>query len=80
MKLWTIQTSDVWQILQSEGVYRANSQGMPDQSFEKPYRWMAHQLAQCIQPPTECQCPLWAWHQWQHNRKFKPDLRTTSYL
>lgn len=80
MKLWTIQTPDVWQTLQSQGVYRATEQGIPDESFEKPYRWMIQQLAQHVQRPAKCYWPIWAWHQWEDRGKRKPDLRASSHL
>lgn len=80
MKLWTIQTSDVWQNLQNQGVYRPTSQGILDEHFEKPYRWMAQQLAQYAGPSVKCNWPIWAWHQWEDSGKRKPDLRASSHL
>jgi hypothetical protein len=81
MKLWTIQTPDVWEILRKRGSYTATRPAMLDDSFEEPYRWMAKQLSQRIGPsPTNCPWPIWAWRQWSNCRMAKPDLRFGGHM
>jgi hypothetical protein len=77
MKLWTIQTPEVWKILQKRGCYTATKPEMlGDCYFEKHYRWMAKQLSRRVGPsPTQCLWPIWAWRQWSNWQKAKPDLR-----
>jgi hypothetical protein len=81
LRLWSIQTVNIWDILQQQDVFRSRADGLPDQHFERPYRWMAEQLARRIEAaPSGCRWPIWAWQQWQDSLRQKPDLRTTGHL
>ena len=76
MILWTIQPDDVFDEINRLGVYRcdpvkADLQGM----FPEQYDWLVSQMRKRIGPPPEgVSYPVWAWYQWQKDRR-KPDLR-----
>ena len=57
MRLWTIQSKNVYEIIQSEGVYRCNPGLSPlihydidcvDTMFSDAYDWMAQQMKERI--------------------------------
>ena len=76
MILWTIHKEEVYQILMSEGVFRCDSTKIRDPVYLKDaYSWLASRMAAKIgEPPPGVQFPVWAFYQWEGERK-KPDLR-----
>jgi len=78
MKLWSIQTKEAFEVLQSTGVLRA----CPD--FIDPwhlsaYNWLACQMKEIIgSPPRDVRYPIWAWHTVDWMQK-KPDLRKSLF-
>ena len=81
MKLWSIQSAQVWEVLQEHGVFRSMVVGMLDASWVEPYRWMGAQLSRRVGiAPRGCQWPIWAWQQWAGHAKPQPDLRASAHL
>ncbi len=81
MRLWSIQTLDVWNKLQQDGVFQSTANGMLAPSFAAPYQWMAAQLSRRVAvPPLGCTWPIWAWYQWADRDRPKPDLRASRHL
>ena len=82
MRLWTIQPREVYDLIDSTGVYRcdgAKSELITECDFEKPYRWLAAQMVKRVGPPPEgVEFPVWAWHtlNWKHRR---PDMRWSHF-
>ncbi len=78
MRLWTIQSEEVYEQISSEGIYHCGGSGeLP--MFGAPYRWMAEQMAARIGPPPDgAVFPIWAWHTmyWEHRR---PDMRRMEF-
>ena len=89
MKLWTIQTIEVYEEIIKNGVYHCdpgksdllkpfdydleNGHQMNAQFFDA-YSWMAFQMRKRIgEPPNGVIFPVWAWFQYDKERK--PDLR-----
>lgn len=61
-RLWTIQTLDAWQTLQSRGILRTDAR-RSYRRFLPAYRWIADQLAKRVGPsPRGVRYPLWAWY------------------
>jgi hypothetical protein len=80
MKLWTIQTQDVWATLTSKGVWRAREPFVPDGRLNA-YRWLTrHMQIRLGQPMLADQMPVWVWHQWDGVRRLMPDLRSSGHL
>lgn len=72
MILWTIQSEEVLDILERDGVYTCD-ETLSDlmEYFEKDYRWMVEQMDnRGIEHPEGLNYPLWAWHtrNWKHKR------------
>ena len=82
MKLWTVQPEEVYELIQSTGVYRCDgAKCVMIEALETdvPYRWMAAQMARRIGPPPDgVTFPVWAWHTmyWEHRR---PDMRRAEF-
>ena len=75
MKLWTIQHRAAYEKMLRTGVLRAASERILAECFREPYRWMAEQMKKRIgNPPEGVELPVWAWYQWEGNRK-RPDMR-----
>ena len=56
MRLWTVQPREVYNLIDSVGVYRcdgARSELITDFAFEKPYRWLTAQMEKRVGPPPE---------------------------
>ena len=88
MILWTIQPSEVWRILQTDGVFRLvrkiverNSFLGDDACWRSAYSWMIDQMRSRLphSPPNEDSFPIWAWFQWMNAGKRRPDLRHRQY-
>ena len=76
MVLWTIQPEEVYNRIMSDGFYRCNtSESLFGEYFGDKYKWMSEQMQKRIgDPPKGVLYPIWAWYQWEDERK-KPDLR-----
>ena len=82
MRLWTVQPREVYELVTSAGVYRcdgAKSELAAEFDFEKPYRWMAAQMAKRMGPPPEgVEFPVWAWHT-MNGKHRRPDMRWSEF-
>lgn len=80
MRLWTIQSKEVYEILHRDGVYhcdRRKSEGM--RNFVLPYLWLSAEMKRRVGPPPQgVTLPIWAWHTWEWKHK-KPDLRAGEF-
>ncbi len=76
MKLWTIQPENVFNELQSTGLYRCDI----NKSFMKEYAlvqydWLVMQMRKRLgNPPEGVNYPVWAWKKWRFDHDM-PDLR-----
>lgn len=78
--LWTIQEMEAWNLFKRTGVLRSVSKHA-DAISMSAYQWMAEQMRVRIGPaPTIDSLPVWAWYQWEGERKKKPDLRSTGHI
>ena len=76
MILWTIQTEEVYETIQKTGVYHCDSFRSFLKECKIQYDWLVCQMIKRIgDKPTEVEYPVWAWYQWEGERK-KPDLRS----
>jgi hypothetical protein len=82
LRLWTIQSEDVYEELMREGVYHTKPElafcrDIPEIEF--CYRWMSQKLSEKAGPPPEgLTYPIWAWHTWEGKRKIR-DMRCSGY-
>ncbi len=76
MILWTIQTENVYEQIQTNGVYRCDfEKSYIYQRCKEQYDWLAQEMKRRIgDPPEGIRLPVWAWYMWEGGRK-KPDLR-----
>ena len=75
MILWTIQPEKIYQSIMKNGVYRCDFEQSCMQTWKRQYDWLVAQMNQRIgKAPTGVTYPVWAWYQWEGDRK-KPDLR-----
>ena len=75
MILWTIQSEEVYRIIEDTGVYRCDFSKSGFSFLEKHYRCLSGQMRKKIgEPPEDVVFPVWAWYMWENVRK-KPDLR-----
>jgi hypothetical protein len=80
VRVWSIQTVEVFQALRSGGVWRAQESSV-DPGMRAPYRWMARELSQRVGPATRRgQVPVWVWCQWRGVLRRRPDLRVGGHL
>lgn len=82
MKLWTIQTADIYHQIQRTGVYRCISEfsDKQEKEFRDAYIWIRGKMEEQIGPaPQGVSDPVWAWHTWEGNRK-RPDFRNHMFL
>lgn len=80
LRLWTIQLINAWEKLQKLGILRANTH-YADKNFIRAYKWMAKKMeARLGFRPSQNSLPLWAWYQWEGERKRKPDLCYKGHL
>jgi len=79
MILWTIQTHPAWKEFEQKGLLRTNPK-FSEEYFISAYDWMVNQMELRLPlKPPEVVYPLWAWYQWQEERK-RPDLRSAGHL
>lgn len=75
MILWTIQHKEAYDKLLKNGAIRGTPMYIVDESFKEAYEWMVVQMRNRIgNPPEGVTYPVWAWYQWEGNRK-RPDMR-----
>ena len=61
MRIWTIQTSNILDVLNTDGVLRSNGICC-DEDFAESYRWISGKLAEKIGPaPEGIVFPVWGW-------------------
>lgn len=78
MRIWTIQTADVYEKLRAHRVLLVDARyGWRD--FKPAYRWMADQMRHRL-PPSPARIPWWGWYRYAGVRRPKPDLRDTALL
>ena len=76
MILWTMQAEQVWEELQSTGVFGYNRQWIEDEDHIRSYEWLRAQMIRRIGPPPKPDAyPVWAWRQRHSAKRPKPDLR-----
>jgi len=86
MLVWTIQSYQVWEKLQQDGLLYGPGPdliGLGDESWEWriAYEWIAEQMERRIgKRPKPDMYPLWAWYQWRDATHRKPDLRSPDHL
>lgn len=80
MILWTIQSREAWQVLQTQGIFLCYDQYV-DKDDLNAYEWMVEKMNKLIpvQRPDNG-FPLWAWYQWEGEKRKKPDLRSAAHL
>lgn len=77
--LWTIRHRSEYNKFLRDGVLLADEKRVD--SYNVPaYQWISAQLAKKTNPPKQCRFPLWAWYQWQGEKRATPDLRSSSHL
>ena len=77
MKLWTIQPEEVYEEINSMGVYHCEEEKSTMKLLEltNEYNWLVEQMKKHIGlPPEGVSYPVWAWYKWSEDRKM-PDLR-----
>ena len=80
MTLWTIQSLQAWEELQTRGVLRASTENVSEAAWLPAYRWMTQQMRSRIGFPPGKDCrPIWSWYRW-HGLERKPDLRCRGHL
>ena len=80
MILWTIQPEEIFDLIQTSGVYRCNEEiaGIKDFCPEQ-YDWLADQMRKRIgSPPEGVNYPVWAYMKWR-SESVKPDLRAVRW-
>ena len=82
MRLWTIQPSTLYELLETEKVIQCNplkSELITEFGFSVAYDWMAEQMRLHVgDPPDGVKYPIWAWYamNWKNRR---PDLRRVEF-
>lgn len=80
MKLWTIQHEGAWRKARRTGFLRADGRRHWSH-FREPYLWMAAEMRRRLsEPPRGIRYPVWAWAQYDGERKRRPDLRKSGHL
>lgn len=80
MVLWTIQSIGAWKKLQRCGVLCVDPR-YADKDMRPAYEWMAAQMQKRLaSKPANSFLPIWAWLQWEGERKRRPDLRCGGHL
>jgi hypothetical protein len=81
IELWTIQPPEVLSIIEKNGIYFANSDFVSEE-YKYAYNWMMNKMNERIdyKPENKNIVPIWAWYQFENNKKRKPDLRRSNHL
>lgn len=78
MRIWTIQTADLYEKLKAKQVLLVDARyGWRD--FKPAYHWMADQMRHRL-PPSCARLPWWGWYRYAGVRRPKPDLRALGLL
>ncbi len=80
MVLWTIQSKEVYERLQNDGIYTCDenkSSLLEYKEFQKAYEWLTKKMEQKI-GHSNVKYPVWAWYSSDGKHK-KPDLRLSGY-
>lgn len=80
MRLWTIQTEEVYQKLLKEKIYRCDinkSKLSVEQIFLNSYTWMKNNMESILNIKSSFY-PIWAWYKYNNKRK-QPDLRLSGH-
>jgi hypothetical protein len=81
MILWTIQTERAWSEFQKRGILKTSRKNIIEENWILPYQWMIDQMKIRLgSPPESWYFPLWAWYQWEGEKRRKPDLRAGGHL
>ena len=83
MLIWTIQSYQVWEKLQHDGLLYSFRPDFVDEYWQwyTAFKWMAGQMETRIGPRPRLDIyPLWAWYQWRNATHRKPDLRSPGHL
>ena len=78
--LWTIQTEEAYQKFERSSILRANEDHLfCGDELRFAYDWLAQEMVKKIgAPPDRVRYPIWAWYQWEGQRK-RMDLRRSGY-
>jgi hypothetical protein len=80
MQLWTTQEVNAWQVLQTRGILYGERRFV-DPYCLPAYEWLCGQMEKHLGPrPHEDAFPVWAWYQYDGERRKKPDLRSRGHL
>ena len=80
MILWTIQSITAWRVMEDTGILRC-APDFVDPDFVAAYKWMAQQMNERLDIPSVNNAfPLWAWYQYQNEKRAKPDLRVRGFF
>jgi hypothetical protein len=77
MRLWSIQSLEVWEKLQEEKQLYVNpslSGLLGEPIFQHAYNWIMEKMEENIEGYNHSY-PWWAWHTWSSHYGAKPDLR-----
>ena len=81
MILWTIQSERAWSEFQNRGILKTSRKNIIEENWLQPYQWMVDQMKIRLgSPPESWYFPLWAWYQWEGEKRRKPDLRAGGHL
>ncbi len=78
--LWTIQHRTTYDEFERTEILRANGKHLAfDGEFRFHYDWLVAQMRKRIgKPPVGVQYPVWAWYQWEGQRK-RRDMRCSGH-
>lgn len=78
MRLWTIQTYNVFETIKKTGIYRCNpdlSSLLEMEEFVNAYKWISKEMKKRIgNPPNNVTFPVWAWYNID-GKNLRPDMR-----
>ena len=76
MKLWTIQTTEIYDTLQKNGVVYCDRESWFCQEYRDMYDWMANEMRKHIgiPPQKKVRYPIWAWYQYTSRKKPRPPI------
>lgn len=75
MRLYTIQSPELFDTLLTEGFVCCNRVSDMAKDWSEAYQWMADQLTERVGPaPSDTTLPLWAWYQYKSKKRPMPIL------
>ncbi len=82
MKIWTFQSTEVYQKLLEQDIYYCNIDKselcQEFKSFKTAYNWMRTQMYKRLSGINTNTWPIWCWYKWNNKHK-KPDLRYAEF-